>query len=859
MVVDIEELERRIDDVRVMAEDALDKLPLRSTTTPGASRERHIHDLGKHPGGVIAARVFNSAAITGIVTATETALTFDSERFDTDTIHSTSSNTGRLTATTAGKYLISGVAHWSAAVSANVQIVIRLNGSTRIARSIIVGTDYRAMHVSTIYDLAATDYVELLVRHGSGSDRTIAAISNESPEFMMARVGAAGTTGGGTPGTDHGSLTGLSDDDHSQYLLAAGTRALTADWDAGGFDIKFEDNKGIILGTGDDAKISYDGTDLVIDAQVAGTGVVKIADDLQVGTEVGISTAPVLGTLLGLDKNYGGNIDPVTGIKVVVAYGGTSSVSDMRGIDITAHWTAGVGFTTMVGGRFRTSTQGATAAGTNIVGIRIDQPDLSSSNTPSNIYGLQILDQCRVAAGGDTYQILLKAGSTAGLGDNFGIFQDNLDTISGQNVIGAKTAFRVAGAKTFTSGFDVFVGAGLEVSSATIQQGAIRINGTFYIGEQADAHTDVDGFGQIWVNTATPNELWFTDDAGTDVQLGVTLSHGESGHTGDIIPDADQAFTGDLGVTGAITATSYGGITEANLLDKSATETVSGAYTFSDATSVIGGVTASNLVDKSATESISGAWTHIVPLVVDGTTDAVQLKVQAHSTQTANVVEFEQSDGTNILKISNAGVLETLSHLQTGAALKALGTSPRESRLFMHKTLHYMGFRAFTTGTGKLEIHFQSEDSVSQLEYWWILADGEFQGQGARSITTTSGDLTLNPSGGVVISSDLTFGDTMDIIFNTSTGTKIGTATTQKLGFYGVSPVVQQTALTSQDTSLTHTAPGTPDFAIQDLTQTTPFGFVTKDEGNTVLQVILNLQTRVAEVETKLQSLGLLA
>jgi hypothetical protein len=71
--------------------------------------------------------------------------------------------------------------------------------------------------------------------------------------------------------------------------------------------------------------------------------------------------------------------------------------------------------------------------------------------------------------------------------------------------------------------------------------------------------------------------------------------------------------------------------------------------------------------------------------------------------------------------------------------------------------------------------------------------------------------------------------------------------------------VVQPTALTAQLTTITHTAPGTPDYAIQDLTSTTPFGFVTKDEGNTVLSVIANLQARVDELETKLQSLGLLA
>lgn len=79
-----------------------------------------------------------------------------------------------------------------------------------------------------------------------------------------------------------------------------------------------------------------------------------------------------------------------------------------------------------------------------------------------------------------------------------------------------------------------------------------------------------------------------------------------------------------------------------------------------------------------------------------------------------------------------------------------------------------------------------------------------------------------------------------------------------KLSFYNVTPVVRPSALTAQLTSITSTAPGTPDYAIQDLTMVTPWGFASQDEGNTVLAVIANLQTRVAELETKLQSIGLL-
>lgn len=77
------------------------------------------------------------------------------------------------------------------------------------------------------------------------------------------------------------------------------------------------------------------------------------------------------------------------------------------------------------------------------------------------------------------------------------------------------------------------------------------------------------------------------------------------------------------------------------------------------------------------------------------------------------------------------------------------------------------------------------------------------------------------------------------------------------VGFYGTDHVTQGAALTATVTSLTHTAPSTPDYAIADLTQdspTAPFGFTTKDEGNTVLKVIANLQARVNELEARLDS-----
>jgi len=98
--------------------------------------------------------------------------------------------------------------------------------------------------------------------------------------------------------------------------------------------------------------------------------------------------------------------------------------------------------------------------------------------------------------------------------------------------------------------------------------------------------------------------------------------------------------------------------------------------------------------------------------------------------------------------------------------------------------------------------------------------------------------------GGVSVAGE---SDNKIYIYNSS-GTLVGTI-----------DLTQQSALTTQLTTISHTEPTTPDYAIQDLTQTSPYGFASKDEGNTVLKVIKNLQTRLSELETKLKAIGILA
>lgn len=138
----------------------------------------------------ISARVFNSVNIS-IADVTLTFLTFDSESFDTDAIHSTVSNTGLLTATTAGKYLIGGCVYFEDNATGRRDLTIRRNGSNDIVRTTVLSSgaaDGTKLEVTTYFNLAAGDYVELGVFQASGGALNVSRVADFSPEFWMVKV-----------------------------------------------------------------------------------------------------------------------------------------------------------------------------------------------------------------------------------------------------------------------------------------------------------------------------------------------------------------------------------------------------------------------------------------------------------------------------------------------------------------------------------------------------------------------------------------------------------------------------------------------------------------------------------------------
>lgn len=115
-------------------------------------------------------QAYNSANIS-IPNNDGTVVTLDSERYDTDTMHSTVTNTSRLTFNTSGIYVVTFVCAFAGNVTGDRQALLRKNGSEFIAgheKKALVATSLECgMQVTAVEFFCEDDYVEAVVKQDS--------------------------------------------------------------------------------------------------------------------------------------------------------------------------------------------------------------------------------------------------------------------------------------------------------------------------------------------------------------------------------------------------------------------------------------------------------------------------------------------------------------------------------------------------------------------------------------------------------------------------------------------------------------------------------------------------------------------
>ena len=151
-----------------------------------------------------------------------------------------------------------------------------------------------------------------------------------------------------------------------------------------------------------------------------------------------------------------------------------------------------------------------------------------------------------VPSSGIDAKILLYDGSTIrwSIGNDAND-SNNLKIDAGDTTVGADTKLTLNSSGDLTTGRDVFTGRSvvfdsgsttyiqessddvlsiyvggdemLKLDESVLGNGTLTSQGSLMVKERANASGDVAGQGQIWVKSSTPNELCFTDDAGSDV------------------------------------------------------------------------------------------------------------------------------------------------------------------------------------------------------------------------------------------------------------------------------------------------------------------------------------------------------
>ena len=171
--------------------------------------------------------------------------------------------------------------------------------------------------------------------------------------------------------------------------------------------------------------------------------------------------------------------------------------------------------------------------------------------------------------------------------------------------------------------------------------GAITSDGSLFLKEKADATADTAAYGQLWVNTATPNQLYFTTDAGDDIQLTDGTSTSGGGAVSAVANGSDNriaTFSSSDALNG-----------EANLSFDGSVLTVAGEVS-------VGSGSARGVIESNGDQDLlfqTGNSTTGTITITDGANGAITL---APNGQGAAVVALGHTNGALQVKGADSGV-----------------------------------------------------------------------------------------------------------------------------------------------------------------------------------------------------------
>ena len=253
----------------------------------------------------------------------------------------------------------------------------------------------------------------------------------------------------------------------------------------------------------------------------------------------------------------------------------------------------------------------------------------------------------------------------------------------------------------------------------------LTVEGAVTLKEQAAADADTAAYGQLWVKTATPNELYFTTDAGDDIQL--------TSGTHIAAEPAEDATTSSKGIASFSSdnfAVSSGAVTiKSGGVDLS--DEVTGTLPVDH-----GGTGATSLTDKSVMISQDSGTDTLTSLPLTGSGEIVigGASGPAAATLTAGSnVTITNGDGSITIAASGGGGGGAVASVANGANNR-IATFTSSDDLNGEANLEFDGTDLSIAAAGKLEFRdsgiYAQSDEDGHLA---IVADGHVTTSGFPS------------------------------------------------------------------------------------------------------------------------------